>query len=68
MLLSKEKRKEFKAFIPILFELVFQLCLITNITLQLKFFSLHFIEPKIQYSFYSEVVIEVRVFVKEFEK
>ena len=65
---SKEKRKEFKAFISILFELVFQLCLIANITLQLKFFSPHFIEPKILYSFYSEVVIEVRVFVKEFEK
>ena len=43
------------------------MCLIANITLQLKFFSPHFIEPKIHYSYYSEVVKRVRI-VKEFEK
>jgi len=68
LLFSKEKRKIVLSLQFLLFQECFSVVFDSLYHFTTEVFSPHFIEPKILYSFYSEVVIEVRVFVKEIEK
>ena len=55
----QKRRKVFKLYIfPFFLELVFQLCFVRKDHSTTEFFSLHFIQPKIPYSFYKESVKE----------